>query len=43
VQEDKCNGKGKLGSDLPDELRRRQDPLARIRLAHKEMEVRQLQ
>lgn len=39
AQEDKCYGKGKLGSDLPDELRRRQDRLVRIRQARKEMEA----
>jgi transposase len=39
AQEDKRYGKGKLGSDLPDELRRRQDRLARIRQARKEMEA----
>jgi len=39
AQEDKRYGKGKLGSDLPDELQRRQDRLARIRQARKEMEV----
>jgi hypothetical protein len=32
-QEDKRYCKGKLGSDLPDELRRRHDLLARIRKA----------
>ena len=39
AQEDKRYGKGKLGSDLPDELRRRQDRLTRIRQARKEMEA----
>ena len=39
AEEDKRYGKGKLGSDLPDELRRRQDRLARIRQARKEMEA----
>ena len=39
AQEDKRYGKGKLGSDLPDELRRCQDRLARIRQARKEMEA----
>jgi hypothetical protein len=38
-QEDREYGKGKLGSDLPDELRRRQDRLERIRQARKEMEA----
>ena len=35
AEEDKRYGKGKLGSDLPDELRRRQDRLARICQARK--------
>ena len=39
AQEDRRYGKGKRGSDLPDELRRRQDRLARIRQARKEMEA----
>jgi hypothetical protein len=39
AQEDKRYGKGKLGSDLPDELRRPQDRMARIRQARKEMEA----
>lgn len=39
AQEDKRYGKGRLGSDLPDELRRRQDRLARIRQVRKEMEA----
>jgi transposase len=39
AQEDRRYGKGKLGSDLPDELRRRQDRLVRIRQARKEMEA----
>jgi membrane protein involved in colicin uptake len=39
AQEDKRYGKGKLGSDLPDDLRRRQDRLVRIRQARKEMEA----
>jgi len=39
TQEDKRYSKGKLGSDLPDELRRLQDRLARIRQARKEMEA----
>ncbi len=38
AQEDRRYGKGNRGSDLPDELRRRQDRLARIREARKEME-----
>ena len=38
-QDDKRYGKGKRGSDLPDELRRRQDLLARICQARKEMEA----
>jgi hypothetical protein len=36
---DKRYGKGKLGIDLPDELRRRQDHLARIRQARKGMKA----
>ncbi|MEB3306389.1 MAG: IS1182 family transposase [Cyanobacteriota bacterium] len=39
AQEDCRYGKGNRGSDLPDELRRRQDRLARIRQARKEMEA----
>ncbi|WP_043325652.1 hypothetical protein [Cyanobium gracile] len=39
AEEDKRYGKGKLGSDPPDEQRRRQDRLARIRQAHEEMEA----
>ena len=39
AQEDHRYGKGKLGSELPDELKRRQDRLARIRQARKEMEA----
>jgi hypothetical protein len=39
AQEDQRYGKGKRGSDLPDELRRRQDRLAKIRQARKEMEA----
>ena len=39
AQEDGRYGKGKLGSELPDELRRRQDRLAKIRQARKEMEA----
>ena len=39
AQEDRRYDKGKLGSELPDELRRRQDRLARIRQARKEMEA----
>ncbi len=39
AQDDRRYVKGKLGSDLPDELRRRQDRLARIRQARKEMEA----
>ncbi|MCT0204181.1 transposase [Synechococcus sp. CS-602] len=39
AQEDRRYGKGKLGSELLDELRRRQDRLARIRQARKEMEA----
>ena len=35
--EDQHYGKGNRGSDLPEELRRRQDRLARIRQARKEM------
>jgi hypothetical protein len=38
AQEDKCYGWCKLGSDLPDELRR-QDRLTRIRQARIEMEA----
>jgi len=37
AQEDKRYGKGKLGSDLPDELRCRQVRLARIRQARNEI------
>jgi transposase len=39
AQEDRRYGKGQRGSDLPEELRRRQDRLARIRQARKEMEA----
>jgi hypothetical protein len=39
AQEDHRYGKGKRGSELPEELRRRQDRLARIRQACKEMEA----
>jgi len=39
AQEDRRHGKSNRGSDLPDELRRRQDRLARIRQARKEMEA----
>ncbi len=39
AQEDKRYSKGKRASDLPDELRRRQDRLARIRQARKEIEA----
>ncbi|MBC1261640.1 hypothetical protein FQK07_10275 [Synechococcus sp. BSF8S] len=39
AQEDRRYGKGNRGSDLPDELRRRQDRLARIRQARQEMEA----
>jgi transposase len=39
AQEDRRYGKGNRGSDLPDELRRRQDRLTRIRQARKEMEA----
>jgi hypothetical protein len=39
AQEDRRYGKSNRGSDLPDELRRRQDRLARIRQARKEMEA----
>jgi transposase len=39
AQEDRRYGKGKLGSDLPDELRCRQDRLARIRQARMAMEA----
>ena len=38
-EEDRRYGKGKLGSELPDELRRRQVRLARIPQARKEMEA----
>jgi hypothetical protein len=38
-QDDKRYGKGKLGSDLPDQLMRRQDRLARIRQVRKEIEA----
>jgi hypothetical protein len=38
AQEDKRYGKGKLGSDLPDELRRRQVRMARTRQALKEID-----
>jgi transposase len=37
AQDDRRYGKGKLGSELPDELRRRQDRLARIRQVRKEL------
>jgi transposase len=39
AQEDQRYGKGKLGSDLPDELRRRQDRLVKIRQARLELEA----
>ena len=39
AQEDQRYGKGNRGSDLPAELRRRQDRLARIRQARLEMEA----
>jgi hypothetical protein len=39
AQEDKRYGKGKRGSELPEELRRRQDRLKRIRQARKQMEA----
>ncbi len=39
AQEDRRYGKSKRGSDLPDELRRRQDRLVRIRQARKEMQA----
>jgi hypothetical protein len=39
AQEDHRYGKGKRDSELPDELRRRQERLARIRQARKEMEA----
>ena len=39
AQEDRRYGKNNRGSDLPDELRRRQDRLERIRQARKEMEA----
>jgi hypothetical protein len=39
AQEDRRYGKGKLGSELPDELRHKQGRLARIRQARKEMEA----
>jgi transposase len=39
AQEDRRYGKGMRGSELPDDLRRRQDRLARIRQARKEMEA----
>lgn len=39
AQEDRRYGKSNRGSDLPDELRRRQGRLARIRQARKEMEA----
>ena len=39
AQEDQRYGKGNRGSDLPDELRRRQDRLARIHQARLEMEA----
>ncbi len=39
AQEDRKYGKGKLGSELPDELRHKQSRLARIRQARKEMEA----
>jgi len=39
AQEDQRYGKSNRVSDLSDELRRRQDRLARIRQARKEMEA----
>jgi hypothetical protein len=39
AQEDPRYGKGKRGSELPVELRRRQDRLERIRQARREMEA----
>ncbi len=39
AQEGQRYGKGRRGSELPDELRRRQDRLVRIRQARKEMEA----
>jgi transposase len=39
AQDDRRYGKDNRGSDLPDELRRRQDRLERIRQARKEMEA----
>jgi transposase len=38
-QEDELYGKGKLGSDLPEELQRRQDRLEKIRQARLELEA----
>jgi len=38
AQEDRRYGKGKLGSELPDELRHKQGRLEKIRQARKEME-----
>ena len=42
AQEDGHYGKGNRGSDLPDELRRRQDRLARIRQALKRLQKNHL-
>jgi len=39
AQEDRRYGKGKLGSELPDELRNKQSRLEKIRQARKEMEA----
>ena len=39
AQEDRRYGKGKLGSELPDELRHKQSRLEKIRQARKEMEA----
>jgi transposase len=39
AQEDQRYGKGKLGSELPDELRHKQGRLEKIRQARKEMEA----
>ena len=39
AQEDGKYGKGKLGSDLPEDLRRRQDRLEKIRQARKALEA----
>jgi transposase len=39
AQEDRKYGKGKLGSDLPEELRRREDRLKKIRQARQALEA----